>query len=222
MPDLGDSSIEVGNVNNFSGKLIKLALANESVLKGFIHKNIIDKNDADDIFQDALIMLSRRNEEKMDEIKLSYVYGCIGFIIKRYRHKKKTESNYVKYLINEESLYGDNEEVYEDGELMVSQINLQYEDLDSILSELESSRYAYGYDIFELVYLKYLIKDREQFETLLKILGDGKKDMMKVYANMIKSPEVTAMLHALESVENAEELLEKYVYGSKDIKRLLS
>ena len=220
MPRLDNSCVEVGDYTNFSGELIRLALANEVAIKRFILHKIKCETSVDDIFQEAIMMLSTRREEDLESVSLRYVYGCVHIIIKRYRSEKK-EDNILYYISNEESLYDQNLDLYNSKEEDGAE-EYTVDELNEVLRVLEPSRYKYGYDIFQLLYIKLLIQDNETFHRVLKVVGAGKKDLNKVYNNIITSKEVMAMLEVLSNCINALEVLEKYVYCSDDIKRLIN
>lgn len=189
----------------------------ERYLKRFRH---IDRYDIDDIYMDLLEYLHRTEDYSLlGDIQTltldSFVKACASHCAKRYISKKYTEASKVVSL---SSKVEDNSSIID--RVADKTAEVCYEligvDIDTALKALEYKRYQYGYDLYLLIYLRYLTLGKDSLYAMVCniLLGD-----INNLGDFRCDPDILTAIKLLSEMETEEVLehLSNFIYGYEEI-----
>jgi len=193
-----------------------------------IYQNI----EVEEVYSNLIHYLSQTSDyciEKAQELsKNGSVFTVEGYvkILAKYVVKRYVAERYKRY----KKIYYSNNTNDEDDEIdLISNIkdekaHLIYDDIgyeiEEILKSYQYIRYRYGVDIFLLIYIRLLVSNDTLYKNILEVFGINKKKLKEIEEFIRHDDEILTILKAIAFIEEqkAIECIEKYIYGSKNLK----
>lgn len=186
----------------------------------------------DDIMSDVAMYFKNAGdydiERAYNEVADSYLslegYISVGIkhCIQRYNSDKyKREKILVCNTIMCEDGEKDIFDTIQDTESLSEINNIGY-NLCSILKSIRCMRYRYGVDIYMLIYIRMITKNRaSMYFSILEALGVNKRDLTETEKRISKEPDIQYLIKAISLRESRDTLveIEKYVYGCSQLKQ---
>lgn len=206
------------------------ALFNEAIIY------FCDHND-----YDINIAIERCREDKEPASLEAYVNKCVECVVKSYYSKLKRyyDRNVPSEIKRDDDTYDSTIDKYYHTEDAVDNPYI-FEDLEEVLSDLESKRYTLGYDVYTQIYLG-LSLDRHGLSNISKEKKDQIWRAAQVYHNEnaretveqseIKSRIAGALSKCMSTADESGEIdgydaalkvIRKYVYGPDRIDGIIS
>lgn len=198
---------------------------------------ILQRIDVDEIYQEILTYMytcddydiskayERSNTGNVVSLD-GYIHSCIKCCVRRYIcdiYKKQSNeiSNISKDNDGKEiSLF----DTIKDDKAYVDEMNQYMYDLDDILRNYESERYAFGPDIYQIWYIRLqtlLHGKKDRYNDILKVLGISKKELIAVEGNAVSVMLSIAKAISLTDLDYAIKAFEKYTYSAKKIEKVI-
>lgn len=185
--------------------------------------------EVDDIYEELIEYLHKGKDYEIGYINTEdgtamtlegYVKMCVNNCIKRYFTNKYQEGNKI---VNIHTI-GDMENSNNIENIMDKETDLDYEkiilDINSCLKALEYKRYKYGFDLYLLMFIRYITLGNNELYNMACNILIGEIFNINDIERDIDFKEVIRVLANLSKVDVIKEL-SNYVYGCRDILHIL-
>lgn len=161
--------------------------------------------------------ITRGHDDSVTSIE-SYISVCVKYCVERYKSENGKD---YKNRMNDPD--GTDEEDRAVNKIAKYDVIEEKKTLEQVCIENTSKRYLYGADMYQVMYIKLLCKEKDvpknRESALLKTLGIDKDTIEAFDVDTVDSP-IVEMAKAMVAISTDEALsiLQKYVYGYDKIK----
>ena len=216
---------------------VEYAMNNDTRIKSYIRGQILRFSDSivddtEEIYQDLLMDLYKAEDYRLildgpsASSLQSYVYKRLSYIISTFKSNmcnlRNTRKNST--VKDEDGEYIDIFDVIPDSRDDFEQV--LYSDVESFLRPLETRRYEFGFDLFQIIYVgvvgNRMQMDVEQVYQVLALLNSTKADNIQdCYLKIMDDDEIASVVLAINKCKDISKLSE-HVYGVEQIHNLLT
>ena len=189
----------------------------------------------DDIMSDVVLYFKDAGdydiERAYNEVTDTYLSleGYISVGIKHCIQRYKTEvygheKNVVHSTVISEDGEKDIFDTIQDRSSLDEMNNIGY-DLGSALKSIRCMRYRYGIDIYMLIYIRLLTKNKSNmYFNILEALGISKRELAETERKLSRETDMQCLVKAICLNESADIIseIEKYVYGCNQLKEAVN
>lgn len=211
---------------DFNNILVNTVLDMEDEIKHYILSKVKNVVDVDDIYQDTIFMLSKKDSMVLDNgiPPKKCVYICVGIMLKRYFTKKHMDNKEMYLTCEGDKYIGTDPNLDMEHYREINKGKYTDDEVCYALSMLEGKRYKFNCDIYLLLYLrlKVVLNNEEDFRNYVELVtGVDTKTLCGIYGSLSKDPDVMNLMRVIMTCDNPLEILRNYVYGADNIDSML-